>query len=429
MMPLVPTTLVRITRFYLLTALVYLIATLGLAVAQAAGGHFLPPIDSNLFWYAGVLGWVSLPVMGAFYQFFPTLQGRDLRMERWTFPQYGLVNLGLVGMLASLFAGSQAGLGIFTAVYGLGAFLLAVILLGSNLNPSKITLTLRFFITAIVYFLAGTTILALNNLGITALGRPVVSHLVLIGWAIMAIYGAQYIMVPMLQLKNLAWEGLADFQYYVANLGIIGLAWGFLGGGTLVVAIGGTIEFLAIVLFLAVILRSVTTGPSRLAKLDLSVMFYLAGDAYLVLVPLMGIAITVFPDLIGLRPVHMTLAIIGIVTNIIVGAMYHILPFLVWWENYAGKVGAERVPLLKELFHEPFARFSFYVWNGALWGMVAGLASGMYALVVAFGTLELVLAVFLLAQMLHLVARHTGKDAAPSKPHSTTQNQPASGGI
>src|SRR3989304_7588354 len=115
MMPLVPTTLVRITRFYLLTAIGYLVLTLALAVASAGSGS-LPAINPNLFWYAGVLGWVALPVMGAFYQFFPTLQGQDLRMERWTFPQYGLVNLGLLGMLGSLGAGSRAALGLLTAL-------------------------------------------------------------------------------------------------------------------------------------------------------------------------------------------------------------------------------------------------------------------------------------------------------------------------
>jgi len=416
---MVPTTLVRITRFYLLTALGYLTLTLAVALVSAAGPSFLPPIDSSLFWYVGVLGWVVLPIMGAFYQFFPTLQGQDLHMERWTFPQYGLINLGLLGMLGSILLGNKPGLGVFTAVYAVGAFLLAFILLGQNLTRSKVTLTLRFFMAALVYLLAGVTILTLINLGLTPIGRPVVSHLVLIGWAVMAIFGAQYIMVPMLQLKNLAWEPLANVQFYVANLGVLGLAAGFLGGGTPVIAAGGALELAAILMFVAVIWRSVSTGPSRLAKLDLSVMFFLAGDGHLVLVALLGITMALFS--LNLRTVHMHLALIGVLTNTIIGAMYHILPFLVWWQTYAGKVGLERVPLLKELFHEPLARKSFYLWNGSLWGMIAGFVSGLNALVAVFGGIQLVLAVILLAQMLHLVAGRTNQDV-PQTPQGSTLN-------
>lgn len=426
MMPIVPTTLVRITRFYLLTALGYLVLTLLLALVTAGAG-VLPTINSNLFWYAGVLGWISLPVMGAFYQFFPTLQGQDLHVERWSFPQYGLINIGLLGMLGSLLVNSTAGLGIFTAVYAAGAFLLAFILLAGNLTPSKMTLTLRFYVTSVVYFVAGVTILTLNNLGLAALGRPVVSHLVLIGWAVMAIYGAQYIMVPMLQLKTLVWERLAGVQYFLANLGVLGLAWGFLGGGMPVVAAGGAMEFLAIVLFLAVILRSVTAGPSRLAKIDLSVMYFLAGDAYLVVVALLGMSIALFN--LNIRTEHMYLALIGVLTNTIIGAVYHILPFLVWWETYAGKVGLERVPLLKELFNESFARKSFYVWNGSLWVMIAGFLFGWYYLVALAGLAEIVVAGAILAQMLHLVGSHDGGETTQAQSKGGALNPTAMGGV
>ncbi|MDP2663109.1 MAG: hypothetical protein Q8R28_20525 [Dehalococcoidia bacterium] len=417
MMPMVPSTLVRITRYYLLTGLVYLVVTLLLAVASAAGMVGVSTAAPSLFWYAAVLGWVSLPIMGAFYQFFPTLQGQDLHMKGWTLPQYGVTNLGLLGMLGSVLAGNATALGVFTTIYALGAFLLAVILLAGNLTLSKVTLTLRFHITAVIFFLSGVTILALNNLGLASLGRPVVSHLVLIGWGVMAIFGSQYIMVPMLQLKTLVWERAANVQYYLAALGVLVLAWGFVGGGLTVVAAGGIMEFLAIALFVAVILRSVTTGPPRLPKMDLSVMFYLAGDAYLVLVALLGISTAVFH--FNLSAEHIHLALIGVLTNTIIGAMYHILPFLVWWETYAGKVGLERVPLLKELFNEHFARRSFYFWNGSLWVMIAGFLLSNYYLVALAGAVDVVLAASLLAQMLRLVSVHG--DHAP-------QGQPKGGG-
>jgi hypothetical protein len=414
MMPIVPTALVRITRYYLLTGALYLVLTLALGIAAAlAEDGYLPTIETSLLWYAGLLGWVSFPVMGAFYQFFPTLQGRDLGMERWSFVQYGLVNLGLLGMLGSLWLGLGPLLGLFTLVYTLGALLLVLILVGGNLDPARVTLTLGFYVAALFYFLAGLALLSLLNLGFTPFGgRALVSHLVLVGWAVMAIFGAQYIMVPMLQLKTLVWEPLSRLQFYIANLGVLGLAAGFALGRSPLIAAGGALFFLAIALFAAVIFRTVFTGPSRMAGLDLTVKHYLAGDAHLVLVALLGIGMALF--FWNLRTVHMHLALIGVLTNIIVGAMYHILPFLVWWEVYASKVGEQPVPLLKEIFHYRLANFNFYLWNISLWGMIVGFVLGLYPLVALFGVGMLALAVIFLVDMLGVLVVHRRGRASPA---------------
>jgi hypothetical protein len=184
--------------------------------------------------------------------------------------------------------------------------------------------------------------------------------------------------------------------------------------------------FLAIILFIAVIWRSVTTGPTRLPKLDLSVKFFLAGDAHLVLVSLLGVVVALIS--FNLRTVHMHLALIGVVSNVIIGAIYHILPFLVWWETYAGKVGLERVPLLKELFNEPFANFSFYAWNISLWVMVAGFLFTQYYVVAIAGVVELILAAILLGQMLNLVARRKSESTS-GQPKGSAMDLTASGGI
>src|SRR3972149_6314124 len=95
-MPLVPTTLVRITRYYTLAATAYFLLTLAVGLWRVVG--VLP--DPRMHWLLAIFGWISFPIMGAYYQFFPTLQGRDLQHERLTMPQFALANLGVLGMAA-----------------------------------------------------------------------------------------------------------------------------------------------------------------------------------------------------------------------------------------------------------------------------------------------------------------------------------------
>src|SRR3990170_6286861 len=114
-MQIVPTSLVRISRYYMVTAIGYLILTLLIGILRALSS--VP--DPRVHLEPALLGWISFPIMGAYYQFFPTLQGQDLKWERATLPQFALVNLGLVGTLVTAWTGSETGVAVSTAVYGL----------------------------------------------------------------------------------------------------------------------------------------------------------------------------------------------------------------------------------------------------------------------------------------------------------------------
>ncbi len=59
---------------------------------------------------------------------------------------------------------------------------------------------------------------------------------------------------------------------------------------------------------------------------------------------------------------------------LIVGQMYKIVPFLVWYHKYSSKVGLEKVPVLKEMFNEKIAQYEFYLMITALFGVLFSLA-------------------------------------------------------
>jgi len=64
----------------------------------------------------------------------------------------------------------------------------------------------------------------------------------------------------------------------------------------------------------------------------------------------------------------------GYFSLIIVGQMYKIVPFLVWFHKFSAKVGLEPVPMLKDMFNEKMAKAEFVIMNIAIAGTVAGIA-------------------------------------------------------
>ncbi|TAK34213.1 MAG: hypothetical protein EPO21_10410 [Chloroflexota bacterium] len=398
-MQIVPTSLVRISRYYMVTAIGYLILTLLIGVLRALSS--IP--DPRVHWEPALLGWVSFPIFGAYYQFFPTLQGRDLKWERATLPQFALVNVGLLGMFATAWIGSQSGLALTTAIYGLGVILFALVIV-ANIQRSKLSLTLTYYTTSLAYFVVAVVLFAAQTLGASLpwVSRPFIFHAIALGWVILAIVGAELSLVPMLQLKELRHPVLAKLQYVLLNLGIIGMIYSFGVVNFQLVAIWGSLVLLALLLFTYIILVSLFTGPSRLKKLDISVKYFLVGIAYLLAAVVTGILMAAF-GWYQLLPIHVHLALIGLVTNTIVGAMYHIVPFVVWWEVYAPRLGLHDVPLLKQLFNERMAEVQLYVLNGALLIMLVAFAIANKALLAIGGGILFAAVLSYLWEMLRAV--------------------------
>ncbi|MCL5960850.1 MAG: hypothetical protein M1358_16375 [Chloroflexi bacterium] len=406
-MQIVPTSLVRISRYYMVAAVAYLLITLGIGVLRA-----LTPIPDPLFhWAPAVLGWVSFPIMGAYYQFFPTLQGRDLHWEKLTVPQFVLMNMGVLGLMAATWAGNSTALMVSSAIYTTGALLFAAIMILGNVDIHKVVLTLRFYIASLTYFVAAIVLFFINSIGIGAAwaSRPLLLHVLAFGWAVVAIMGAEFSMVPMLQLKELRHPRLADLEFYIINAGFWGLAISLALGNLPLTAIAGTILLGGILLFAFIITASLRYGPSRLPHLDTSVKYFLAGIGYLVVTAGTGLVMGA-TGWSGLLPIHAHLGMIGVITITIVGAMYHVVPFVVWWEVYAPKLGYEEVPLLKQLFSERSAMLQLYGLNAGLLVMVAGFALQANYLLASGGTILMAAAIAFAWEMIKVVGHRTNLD-------------------
>jgi cbb3-type cytochrome oxidase subunit 1 len=108
-----------------------------------------------------------------------------------------------------------------------------------------------FIILSIVYLGAASMI------GVCMIAKPelinlkfVHSHLMMLGWVSMMIYGVGYHILPRFSGKPLKSRMVAEVQLWLANIGLIGLTSFYVMGNKTVAAAFGLLEAAAIMLFL-----------------------------------------------------------------------------------------------------------------------------------------------------------------------------------
>jgi len=91
----------RWTMSYFATALAWLFVALALMVAGAGypATHLASP-DTLVLVHVVCIGWLSLAMCGALFQFVPVLVARPLFSEKWALPALGLLTAGLAALLA-----------------------------------------------------------------------------------------------------------------------------------------------------------------------------------------------------------------------------------------------------------------------------------------------------------------------------------------
>jgi cbb3-type cytochrome oxidase subunit 1 len=121
------------------------------------------------------------------------------------------------------------------------------------------TTTVRFIKMSLVYLAIGATLGALFAVFPRLLGLKYAHvHLNLLGFMSMMVYGVAYHILPRFQGRMLYSERMAEVQFWLANIGLVGLAlfsalrayWPALPF-TIPLAISGLLELVAIYLFVA----------------------------------------------------------------------------------------------------------------------------------------------------------------------------------
>jgi hypothetical protein len=188
-----------------------------------------------------------------------------------------------------------------------------------------------------------------------------------VGWVSMVVMGVSFKLIPMFTLSHGYKLTLAKWSFVLINIGLLGINWimhypdtGFYN------LIFGVLIFAGIILYLIQIFIIFKKRIRK--KLDIGLKF--SAFAFI----MMGFSLLLnfsflffnYESIKNLTLLYGFTVLVGYVSFLIVGQMYKIVPFLVWYHKYSSKVGLQQVPMLKDMFNEKLAEIQFYL-------MIAGL--------------------------------------------------------
>ena len=367
-----PPTTIPLRHF--LVGLAFLVAGGALALSRVAG---VPGAGAALGGIAVahllLVGWVCLTILGAMTQFVPVWSGVELRSERLATLQLVAVAVGVCGFAGGLWLGRPADGAIFAGLIFLG-FAAFAYNLGRTLwraRPLDVTewhfaLALGFLALAAVL---GGSLAADYRWGVLAplgLSRTAVvdAHVTLavLGGVLATVFGALYQLGPMFTQTDAlpVEERLARAETAAYPVGVISLAGGRLFRVAPLAAAGGLLAAGGAAVAGGVLLRRLrdATAPatpmlSRYAVVAAATLAWSATAAATWAADPLGPGVRFGHPAVG--PVLLG-ALVGFV---VVGSLYHVVPFIVWLDRYADRVGLERVPAIDDLYGARVATADF----------------------------------------------------------------------
>jgi len=314
-------------------------------------------------------GWVCVTIMGAMTQFVPVWSGTRLHSRRLAAAQLPLVVLGLLAFAGALLTERYRLLPVAGALMALGFWVFVYNAARTLATLDAYDVTERHFAAALAFFLALTTVgvvLAVDLVRPVFVGLPVTrtaavqahATLAVFGAVLTTVHGALYQLATMFTQSDLAGvdHGLRRAETWGYPLGVVALAAGRLlsveplavAGGVLVV--GGVLA-VAIVLARRLVDSRVETTPMlrryAVAAPAMALWAALTLPAWLA-DPLAPAATLGAPGAVHL----LTLGAVGFV---VLGTLYHVVPFIVWVHRYADRLGYEPVPMIDDLYSDRVA--------------------------------------------------------------------------
>lgn len=129
-------------------------------------------------------------------------------------------------------------------------------------------LTILFIKSSLIYF----ALAALVGLDMTFMPghfgamMPMHAHLMLLGWISMMIFGVAYHILPRFSASPLYSDKMANAQFYLAHIGLIGMAVGFamrnyVNAGGMLLAVFSIVEAVSVIMFAFNMLMTLPKAP------------------------------------------------------------------------------------------------------------------------------------------------------------------------
>ncbi|MEO6971992.1 MAG: hypothetical protein ABI135_01015 [Rhodoferax sp.] len=372
------------------------------------------------------IGWLSLLMLGALYQFVPVITNTTLYSQR--LPLYSLIAIvpGLAAMLAGFVAlgGSPFLSTAWLPIGGtlvLTGFLLAAINLAVTLWRARpLPLPADFVAFSLVFLLLTGLIgvgfglaFALPHAPAFLLalaGRGLSLHVAvgLGGWFTLTVMGVSYRLLSMFMLapdepRRSTYAALALTVGGLALLvaGALAGLWGGFATGW-VEALGATLAGIGVAFYLSDIVEFYRTRKRRQLELN---SLTAAVALSLVTLALAFAALAMAWGMLGrFAGAIGYLFVFGGLTGLGLSQLYKIVPFLTWLEVFGKRLGKGPVPRVQDLVNERRAKPGFALYFAATLLASAALAGGQGVLWKVAAVLQLVATVLIAVELWR--ARH-----------------------
>jgi hypothetical protein len=395
---------------FILTGLLALCAGMGWLVLQP---ELLTTYHYNQYVIAVthlfVLGWICSVIMGAMYQLVPVALETKLYSERLARWHFAFHVVGFIGMVWMFRVWNMKQVGHFGSLlaFGVGLFVYNITRTLRRVPKWNVTATavaaalfwISFAVTAglsiaiakcsydsteglataqgVRTFVNGLRSIAGFLSRFDAIGAMHAhAHLGGVGFFTMLILGVSYKLIPMFTLSEIQSKRRAACSIVLLNISLTGsyitillrspwkLAFALLG--VLALAIYGW--------ELATILRA-----RKRQTLDWGIKYFLTAIVFLFPVSALavvlcwpGLPLNTFTG--QLENVYGFLGLVGVASLAIMGMLYKIVPFLVWFKRYSIQIGRAQVPSLAELYSARVQALGY-------WMFLAGVGSTCVAAV------------------------------------------------
>lgn len=389
-----------------------------------------------------VLGWICTIVMGAMYQLVPVALETKLYSERLARWQFVLHLVGFAGMVWMFWKWDLKQVGHFGSTLAVGVGLFAWNITRTLRRVPRWNVIATAVASALVWMcltiLAGLTIAAgkctyesaASASGAGVLGGMLAglkasaafvgrfdqlaamhahAHLGAVGIFIMLIVGISYKLVPMFTLSEVQAMWRARASIWLLNAGLAASFFCILLRSRFKPLAAGLIV-LGLILY-GLEMRAIIRARKR-RTLDWGIKYFLTAISLLIPLSMLGLALS-WPTLPlnaftgQLENLYGFLGLAGVVSFAIVGMLYKILPFLVWYRAYSRQIGQSKVPSLADLYSARLQAAGYWIYLGALAviaaGIVLGNAIGVRAGAILLGCSLLILAVNAASILSHLV--------------------------
>ncbi|WP_336037965.1 hypothetical protein [Halobacterium yunchengense] len=361
---------------YFLAGLAFLLAggAVGVASALDAAGGFARLAHVHLL----LAGWVCLTIMGAMTQFVPVWSNVPLHSRRLANAALALTAVGVAGMAWAFLAanvhwihgfGGLLVLGVWAFAYNLARSLPPVRTFDRTEAHFAFALACFAVLAALGFLLAFDLSTPVLPAGGVARPQVVGAHatLAVFGAVLSTVFGALYQLATMFTQTEL--EGVdrhlarAEYAYPV---GVVALAAGRLFAVAPLATAGGLAMAAGAFAFAVLLAKKLHEG--RVDRTPMLTRYAVVAVALAAWSPLAARAWLADPlsrsALFG-PPTAVHLLFVGVVGFVVMGSLYHVVPFIVWVHRYSDRLGFEPVPMIDDLYSDRLAAL-----DGAL--VVAG---------------------------------------------------------